>query len=387
MWDRLTSEELAWKEKAAKFAGTVIRKHYQEYDKKNGFPEKIHEAAYAAGLMNIAIPKEYGGHGVSQKIIAVAGEELATVCSPSAFTMGFNHGALRPILVAGTEEQKLQFVKGLLDRRGSASICLSEPDSAGSNLMALRTRADKTARGYVLSGENCMVGNGCKSELFLVLADTFVDGRRSGLSFFAVPHGDGVTVSPNTDKIGFRCLTTPSITFENVEIPDDHLIGEVGGAEEILLQTLDYIRFGGTPVILGITVGALRDIVPFLEKRKVFPDEPLIQKSHIQLQLGDLYAEVRKTREMLWQAADLLDQGRKCSTETAISKLSASRLGVRATNEIAQMYGWFGIDNAYPVQKRIRDARVTTIYEGTSEIQQLNLFRDLRTSLDRDGWL
>lgn len=387
MWDRLTPEERTWKEKAAEFADTVLRKHLREYDERNCFPEKIHEAAHDAGLMNIAIPKEFGGQGVSQKIIAVAGEELATVCSPSAFTMGFNHGALQPILVAGTEAQKNIFVKDLLDRRGYASICLSEPDSAGSNLMAIRTRADRTADGWRITGEKCMVGNGCRSELFLVLADTFVDGRRSGLSFFAVPRGEGVTVSPNTDKIGFRCLTTPSISFREVGVPDDHRIGEVGGAEEILLQTLDYIRFGGTPVILGITVGALRDIVPFLETRKVFPDEPLIQKSHIQLQLGDLYSEVRKTREMLWRAADLLDAGKRCSTETAISKLSASRLGVRATNEIAQMYGWFGIDNAYPVQKRVRDARVTTIYEGTTEIQQLNLFRDLRASLDRDGWL
>lgn len=387
MWDRLTPEERTWKEKAAEFADTVLRKHLREYDERNCFPEKIHEAAHDAGLMNIAIPKEFGGQGVSQKIIAVAGEELATVCSPSAFTMGFNHGALQPILVAGTEAQKNIFVKDLLDRRGYASICLSEPDSAGSNLMAIRTRADRTADGWRITGEKCMVGNGCRSELFLVLADTFVDGRRSGLSFFAVPRGEGVTVSPNTDKIGFRCLTTPSISFREVGVPDDHRIGEVGGAEEILLQTLDYIRFGGTPVILGITVGALRDIVPFLETRRVFPDEPLIQKSHIQLQLGDLYSEVRKTREMLWRAADLLDAGKRCSTETAISKLSASRLGVRATNEIAQMYGWFGIDNAYPVQKRVRDARVTTIYEGTTEIQQLNLFRDLRTSIDRDGWL
>ncbi len=289
----MTPEERTWKEKAAEFADTVLRKHLREYDERNCFPEKIHEAAHDAGLMNIAIPKEFGGHGVSQKIIAVAGEELATVCSPSAFTMGFNHGSLQPILVAGTEAQKNIFVKDLLDRRGYASICLSEPDSAGSNLMAIRTRADRTADGWRITGEKCMVGNGCRSELFLVLADTFVDGRRSGLSFFAVPRGEGVTVSPNTDKIGFRCLTTPSISFREVGVPDDHRIGEVGGAEEILLQTLDYIRFGGTPVILGITVGALRDIVPFLETRKVFPDEPLIQKSHIQLQLGDLYSEVR----------------------------------------------------------------------------------------------
>lgn len=387
MWDLLSEEERAWKETCRAFAEEVIAPWSRVCDRENRFPAEVHAEAYARGLMNTCFPTELGGAGRSFRSMAVGGEELAAVCAPIAFTMGFNHGALRPVLHAGRPAQRQRFVADLIARRGYASLCLTEPEVSGSHLLAIGSQATRDGDGWRLSGTKCMVGNGCVAELFLVLARTEVGGQEQGLSFFAVPRGDGVEVGPNTDKLGFRAVTTPEVRFREVALGDEHLIGEVGQAEQILLETLDFIRFGGAAVILGVVVGALRDAVPWLEERRVAPGEPLIAKSDVQLALGHLFAEVQAVRHLMWRAADLLDQGRPCSTETACAKYLASELAVRATNELAQLHGWRGVDGECSISKRLRDARATTIYEGTSQLQRLNLCRELRRSIRRGGWL
>jgi alkylation response protein AidB-like acyl-CoA dehydrogenase len=385
MWERLTELEREWKARCRRFADEVIAPHALEYDAQNAFPRAVHEAAYAAGLMNVGFAEELGGLGYSHRALAVGGEELAAACAPTAFTMGFNHGALRPVLAAGTSEQRQVFVRDLLARRGYASLCMTEPAASGSNLLALATRALRSERGWVLSGTKCMVGNGCDASLYVVMANAIVDGRAQGLSFFVVPRGEGVEVSENVDKVGFRCLTTPTIQFQGVEVPHEHLLGAPGDAEAILADALDYMRFGGGSVILGLVVGALRSVLPWIEDRKLVYGEPLALKSHVQLLLGELYTELRLTRLQLWHAAEKLDRGERASLETAMVKLAASRLAVRATNEIIQLFGWRGVVQDYGLAKRARDARVTTIYEGTSEIQLLNIYRELRESLLADG--
>jgi alkylation response protein AidB-like acyl-CoA dehydrogenase len=385
MWGLLSAEERAWKATCRAFAEEVIAPWAPVCDRENRFAREVHDEAYARGLMNACFSTELGGGGRSFRMLAVGGEELAAVCAPIAFSMGFNHGALRPVVHAGTEAQQERFVRDLLGRRGYASLCLTEPDASGSNLLAVESRAVRQGDGWRLSGTKCMVGNGTEAELFLTLARTEVDGREQGLSFFAVPRGDGVEVGENTDKLGFRAVTTPEVRFTDVALGDVHLIGEVGAAEQILLETLDFIRFGGAAVILGVVVGALRESVPWLEQRRVAPNDPLISKTNVQLALGRIYAEVQAVRHLMWRAADLLDRGRPCSNETACAKYMASELAVRATNELAQLHGWRGVDGDYAISKRLRDARATTIYEGTSQVQQLNLCRALRRSIRQGG--
>ncbi len=389
MWDRLTDEERAWKGECAAFAREIIAPAARRWDERNAFPREIHEEAAARGLLNVGFPADLGGRGLSWKALVVGGEELATACAPIAFTMGFNHGSLRPITVAGTEAQRARLVGDLIARGGYASIAMTEPDRSGSNLLALDTTARRTADGgWSLDGVKCMVGNGARSDLFVVLAEAHDGERRLGPTFFAVPRGAGVSVGPNTEKIGFRCLTTPTIRLEGAVVSDDDRIGEVGGAETVLARTLDVIRLGGTAVILGIAVGALREVVPWLSQRRVFPDEPLITKSHVRLEIGELFTEVRAVRHFLWDAAERLDRGEAAHVETSMAKLRASRLAVDATNRILQLYGWRGLDAEWTIQKRVRDARVTTIYEGTSEVQLLMAFREARRSVEQaDGWL
>ncbi len=380
MWETLSAEERACQQACRRFAQDVIAAHYRAYDRENAFPRAVHDRAYQAGLMNVGFPVALGGRGYTHRMMAIGGEALAEVCSPTAFTMGFNHGALQPVLHAGTEAQKRAFVADLLARRGYASICLTEAPVSGSSLFLTETRSIRTEGGWRLSGAKVMVGNGCDAELFVVLADAW-DGEQRGPTFFVVPRGPGVRVGPNTDKIGFRCVTTPTVVFEDVEVSDANRVGGAGEAERILGATLDYIRFGGASVILGIVSGALRDAVPWVEGRRVSLGEPLAAKSHVQLELADIFTGIRAVRGLLWRAAERLDAGLPASLETSMAKLAASRLAVDATNRVCQLYGWRGIDDDFAIQKRLRDARVTTIYEGTSEIQLLNIWRDLKARI------
>ncbi|MBL4846790.1 MAG: acyl-CoA dehydrogenase family protein [Planctomycetes bacterium] len=385
IWNDLDEAERAFQDACRTFASEVIAPWAPICDAENRFPREVHEAAYERGLMNVSLPAELGGGGRSFRCLAAGGEELAAVCAPTAFSMGFNHGALRPVLHAGTSEQRQRFVGDVLAARGYSSLCLTEPDSSGSNLFAVETTARKTESGWSLSGTKCMVGNGTEASVFLTLAQTSVGGRPQGVSFFAVPRGEGVEVGENTDKLGFRCVTTPTVVYREVALDEGCLIGGIGEAEQILLETLDFIRFGGASVILGIVLGGMREVIPWVEQRRVVPDDPLVSKSSVQQELGKIYAELQASRLLMMRAADCLDRGEPCSTETATAKYLASELAVRATNSFVQLHGWRGIDGEHGAAKRLRDARATTIYEGTSQIQLMNLFRTLRRNFHADG--
>jgi alkylation response protein AidB-like acyl-CoA dehydrogenase len=385
MWDQLTAEERAWQARCRAFAAEVIAPRAAAHDRANGFAADVHEAAHAAGLMNVCLPEALGGRGAGHRFLAVGGEELAAACAPIAFSLGFNHGALRPIVAFGTDAQRRRFVRDLLAERGYASICMTEAASSGSSLARIRSRAVRRGDRWLLTAAKQMIGNGTVAGVFVVLASAIVDGHDRGPTFFVVPRGPGVRVGANPEKIGFRALPTPPVDFDGVEVPDDQRVGEIGGAEAVLVDSLDFMRFGGGCVLLGLVTGALREVMPWLEAREVGDGGTLVERSHVQLLLGDLFGELRALRALLWQTAALLDAGRRCSVETAIVKLRASRLAERATSEIAQLYGWRGLDAAYGAEKRMRDARVTTVYEGTTEVQRLNLFAELRRALRGGG--
>jgi alkylation response protein AidB-like acyl-CoA dehydrogenase len=290
--------------------------------------------------------------------------------------MGFNRGALHPVLVAGTPEQQQVFVRDLLRAGGYAALALTEPDMSGSNVMTLETTAVRTDSGWRIDGTKCMVGNAGVADLFLVLARVEDGGRSRGLGFFAVPRSAGVEVGPNTDKLGFRAVETPVVRFRGAEVGDTHRIGAPGAGPATLVETLACIRVGGAAVISGIAAGALADALPWVAERRVYGGT-LGQKSHVQLQLGALYGRLLSVRQMIREAAALRDAGVPYAIEASVAKLEASKLALDATAQVSQLFGWRGIDNDWPIQKRFRDARQTPIFEGTTELQCLNLFRTL----------
>ncbi len=385
MWDELTESEREWREICRSFAAEVIEPNYREYDESNSFPEKIYRAAQERGLTKFAMPTEFGGLGQSKRCMIICGELMASVCGPSTFCVGFNHGSLRPVFAAGNSEQKQMFIRDTIEHNRFVSLCLTESAQSASSLLTIKTRADKTDRGWVITGNKVMTGNGCMADLFLVLAHAYVDGQSRGPTFFAVPKSDAVIVGPNSDKLGFRCVSTPAIELDGAEVRDDYRIGDIGYGPAILLDVMAHMRISGAAVMLGIVVGAVKAVLPWIETRTIAAGDPLQNLSHVQLQLGDFMAEVLAIRRLIWHAADMFDNGGNPSTETAVAKLKASELAIRATGDILQMYGWRGIDNEYAIQKRYRDARVTSIFEGTNEILRVNLFREYQKIIRQGG--
>ena len=359
------------------FAAEVIEPLYQQHDEDYSFPDDIHQAAYQSQLMNAAFPIELGGQNISYRAMAHGGLAMARVCAPTTFSMGFNHGSLRPILVAGTEWQRNTFIKELLQAKGYASWCMTESEVSGSNLMDIKSRADKVPGGWMLNGKKVMTGNGTAASYFLFLADTRDNGQRLGLSIFVVPKDAGVVVSENTHKLGFRCLPTPDVSFQDNFVSDEHLIGTAGGALPVLLDSLDFMRFGGAIVIIGLASGAINSILNWLEERKIYGGGRLSDQSHIQIKLGKLLAELTSLENLLDSVAQELDSGKNVNQKAASLKILASELALKATSTVMQFYGWRGIDSRYPAEKRFRDAQQTSIYEGTNEVLAMNLFRNL----------
>ncbi|MET8826315.1 acyl-CoA dehydrogenase family protein [Streptomyces sp. NPDC004610] len=360
------------------FAREVMEPQARALDEAAEFPFAVHERAAAEGLLTAPFPEEVGGAGLTSEEFTDGVGELAAVCAPMTWTMVFNRGALHPVLDAGTPEQKELFVTGLLRRGGYAALALTEPDK-GSNLLAARTRAVRTDSGWLLNGAKCMTGNGTVAEVFMVLVDTVVNSRRRGLSLFAVPRdAPGVTVGENITKAAFRCLPTPPVAFRDVPLEPVSLIGGVGDGEHLLGRLLATIRLGGAACGTGLVTALLRDAVKWVGERRVYPDERMDTLSHVQLTLGRLHVELSAARALLRDAARLADRGLPFARESAMAKYYATDLAVRASNEILQLYGWRGIAADHGVEKRWRDARALTIYEGSSEVQLLTVFRELR---------
>lgn len=298
-----------WKRTFRTFADEVMAPHVRRYDEERTFPVPIHERAAAEGILNAAFPEELGGAGLSYTEFAEGISELSAVCPGMTWTLVFNRGALHPVVAAGTAEQKELFVTRLLKNNGYAALGLTEPEN-GSNLLAAGTRAVRTESGWLLNGGKCMSGNGTVADVFIVLANTVVDNRKRGLSFFAVPRdAAGVTVSEDIDKAAFRCLPTPSVTFRDVALEPVALIGRAGDGEFLLNELLATIRIGGAACGTGIVAAMLRDALTWVGERRVYPDDRMDTLSHVQLTLGRLYVELCAARKLLEEATGLADRG------------------------------------------------------------------------------
>lgn len=371
----LTTVEEGFVAECRRFAAEVITPAARRWDEANAFPEDVHREAARRGLLYAGFPVELGGRGLAPIAMVAGGLELARACAPITFTLAFDHGALRPTMIAGTPDQRERLVRALIARGGHASWCMTEPELSGSNLLAVRTRARRCPGGWVLDGAKCMVGMGTVAELFFVLAEAWDGERRLGPTIFAVPRDAGVEVGENPPKIGFRCLPTPDVTLREVRVGDGAIIGRVGGGVPVLLDSLDYMRLGGGVVILGIVRGALDDLGPWLDERELYGDQRLGDTSHVQITIGRLLARLAAAESLLYDAAGALEEGRNCRDALAAVKVLAADLAIEATHTAAQLWGWRGVREDYSATKRLRDARQTSIYEGTTEVLSMNLYR------------
>jgi acyl-CoA dehydrogenase len=370
----LTDEQKALRDMAHDFAEKEIRPVAWEFDKDGTWPQQILEKAWELGLMNSHIPEEYGGPGVSALEGALIEEELAWGCSGIATSIGANGLATAPLVIGGTEELKKRYLGMLTEAPIFSSFCLTEPD-AGSDVSGMRTTAVRKGDKWVLNGSKCFITNGGYASFFTVYAKTDKEAGHRGISCFLVPKDDTVTVDKKEDKMGQRASNTATISFNETEIPADHLIGAENKGFKLAMQTLDTTRPGVAAMATGIARAAFEFATAYSKERVQF-GVPIAMHQAIQFMIADMATKVHLSRLATWNSAVLLDQGRRNTLESSHAKRFAADTAMEVATDAVQVYGGYGFIKEYPVEKLMRDAKIMQLYEGTSQIQRLVIARE-----------
>jgi len=370
----LTDEQKALREMAHDFAEKEMRPVAWEYDKDGTWPQEVLEKAWELGLMNSHIPEEYGGPGANYLEGALIEEEIGWGCSGIGTSLAANGLATAPLALGGSEELKKKYLGMLTEAPLFASFCLTEPD-AGSDVSGMRTTAKRVGDKYVINGSKCFITNGGYASYFTVYAKTDKEAGHRGISCFLVPKDDTVTVDKKEDKMGQRASNTATITFNDTEIPADHLIGEENKGFKLAMMTLDRTRPGVAAMATGIARAAFEFATEYSKERVQF-GVPIAMHQAIQFMIADMATKVHLARLATWNSAVLLDQGRRNTLESSHAKRFAADTAMEVTTDAVQVYGGYGFIKEYPVEKLMRDAKIMQLYEGTSQIQRLVIARE-----------
>lgn len=366
-----SDETLAWRDKVKEFTAKEITPFAIQMDRDNGMRDGLVAKAAGLGFLNLIVPKEYGGAGLDALSVAVVYEEIAKGCAGVATTFAANSLATLPVLLAGNEEQKKQFC-AVLNQGGLAAFCLTEP-GAGSDAGSVRTRAvfDKEKNTYTLNGTKCFITNAGIADIFVVLANTREDFSVRGLTAFIVKKGiPGLTVGNKEDKMGIRASNTCSMTFKDVVVGADCVIGKPGLGFKIAMQTLDIARPYVGILAVGLADSALNCALRFAKNRQQF-GKPVAAFEMVQGMLADMVIKVETARLMVYKALWMKDKGLDFSKESAMAKCYAGDVAMQVTTDAVQIMGGYGYNKTGPVEKLMRDAKVMQIYEGTNQIQRL----------------
>jgi acyl-CoA dehydrogenase len=370
----LTDEQKALRELAHDFAEKEIRPVAWEHDKDGSWPAEVFAKAHEVGLMNTHIPEEYGGPGLSYLDGCLIEEELSWGCSGITTSLGANGLASAPVILAGSDEIKKKYLGMLAEELKYASFCLTEP-GAGSDVSSMRTRAVKKGDKYVITGQKCFITNGTYADWYTVYAKTDPDAGHRGISAFLVPRDDTVVIDKKEDKMGQRASNTATVTFNETEIPADHLLGEENKGFKVAMMTLDRTRPGVAAMATGIARAAMEFAVEYSKERVQF-GVPIAMHQAIQFMIADMATKVHLSRLATWNSAVLLDNGARNTLESSHAKRFAADSAMEVATDAVQVYGGYGFIKEYPVEKLMRDAKIMQLYEGTSQIQRLVIARE-----------
>jgi acyl-CoA dehydrogenase len=370
----LTDEQKNLRDLAHDFAEKEIRPVAWEYDKDGTWPQAIIDKAFEVGLMNTHIPEEYGGPGLSTLDGCIIEEELAWGCSGIQTSLGCNGLASAPVVIAGSEETKQTYLRQLTEEGKLASFCLTEP-GAGSDVSSMRTKAVKKGDKYVITGQKCFITNGQYADWYTVYAKTDPDAGHRGISAFVVPRDDTIVIDKKEDKLGQRASNTATVTFNETEIPAANLLGEENKGFKVAMATLDTTRPGVAAMATGIARAAFEFATAYSKERVQF-GVPIAMHQAIQFMIADMATKIHAARLMTWQAATLLDQGKRNTLESSHAKRFAADSAMEIATDAVQVYGGYGFIKEYPVEKLMRDAKIMQLYEGTSQIQRLVIARE-----------
>ncbi len=373
---RLSDEQLALRDTAHRFAQAEIKPVAAAYDQSGEFPLQLMRKAFEIGVSHVSIPSEYGGVGLSTLDSVLVVEELAWGCAGVTTSIMANDLGVTPILVAGSPEQKKEWLTPLTGRFQMVAFCLSEPQ-AGSDVAGLQLLAEKAGGEYVLNGTKCWITNGGVADLYTVFATLDRSTRHEGICAFVLPsRTPGITVGKKEDKMGQRASDTRVIHFDNVRVPAAQRLGAEGEGFKVAMRTLDTTRPSIGALAVGIARRALDESVAYAKERKAF-GFPIAGFQAVQFMLADMAKDTEAARLLTQQSAWMLDQGLRASKFSSFAKCFATDTAMRVTTDAVQVFGGNGYTKEYPVEKLMRDAKLMQIYEGTNQIQRLVIAREL----------
>ncbi len=372
---QLTEEQLAVQEAARDFAQSELLPEVIERDTEARFPKEQIQKMGALGFMGMMVDPTYGGGGMDTISYVIAMEELSKIDASASVSMSVNNSLVCWGLEKyGSEDQKQSYLTKLATGAQLGAFCLSEPE-AGSDATSQQTTATLEGDYYLLNGTKNWITNGSSASIYLVIAQTDASKGHKGISVFIVERGwDGFVVGKKEDKLGIRGSDTHSLMFTDVKVPVKNRIGAEGFGFTFAMETLNGGRIGIAAQALGIASGAYELALAYSKERKAF-GKPISQHQAIQFKLADMATQIEAARLLVYKAAWLKDEGKDYAQASAMAKLYASEVAMSVTVEAVQVHGGYGYVKEYHVERLMRDAKITQIYEGTSEIQRIVISR------------
>ncbi|MER6691144.1 acyl-CoA dehydrogenase [Streptomyces minutiscleroticus] len=374
---RPTEEHDMLRDTVRSLAEAKIAPHAAAVDEEARFPQEALDALVASDLHAVHVPESYGGAGADALATVVVIEEVARVCASSSLIPAVNKLGSLPVILSGSEELKKKYMTPLAKGDAMFSYCLSEPD-AGSDAAGMKTKAVRDGDHYVLNGVKRWITNAGVSEYYTVMAVTDPAKRSKGISAFVVEKSDeGVSFGAPEKKLGIKGSPTREVYFDNVRIPADRMIGEEGTGFATAMKTLDHTRITIAAQALGIAQGALDYAKGYVKERKQF-GKPIADFQGIQFMLADMAMKISAARALTYQAAAASERGDADLTyQGAAAKCFASDVAMEVTTDAVQLLGGYGYTRDYPVERMMRDAKITQIYEGTNQVQRIVMARNL----------
>ncbi|MGF2618266.1 acyl-CoA dehydrogenase [Rossellomorea vietnamensis] len=372
---KLSEEHEMIRKMVRDFAKNEVEPTAAERDEEERFDRELFDKMAELGLTGIPWPEEYGGIGSDYLAYCIAVEELSRVCASTGVTLSA-HTSLAgwPIFKFGNEEQKQKYLKPMAQGEKIGGYGLTEPAS-GSDAGGMKTTAKRDGDDYILNGSKIFITNGGIADIYVVFALTDPSQKQRGTSAFIIESGfEGFSVGKKEKKLGIRSSPTTEIVFDNCRVPKENLLGQEGEGFKIAMMTLDGGRNGIAAQAVGIAQGALDASIAYAKEREQF-GKPIAANQGISFKIADMATGVEASRLLTYQAAWLESEGLPYGKESAMSKLMAGDTAMKVTTEAVQIFGGYGYTKDYPVERYMRDAKITQIYEGTQEIQRLVISR------------
>ncbi|HHU52690.1 MAG TPA: acyl-CoA dehydrogenase [Clostridiaceae bacterium] len=374
---KFTDETQLLQEMVSEFTEKEIAPIAAEIDEEERFPEEVVAKMAELGFLGIPFPEEYGGAGMTNLDYVVAVEEISKACASTGVIVSAHTSlAAWPIYHFGTEEQKQKYLVPLASGEKLGAFGLTEP-GAGSDAAGQETKAEDKGDHYLLNGNKIFITNGSYADIYVVFAMTDKEQGNRGISAFILEKGmPGFSFGTKEKKMGIRASATYELVFDDVKVPKENLLGELNKGFGVAMATLDGGRLGIGAQALGIAEGAFNEALAYVKEREQF-GRPLSKFQYTQFRLADMYSRIEGAKLLLYRAACMKDEGVPYSAEAAMAKLVCSETAREITWQAVQLFGGYGYTREYPVERMMRDAKITEIYEGTSEVMKMVIWGKL----------